>query len=52
MTIYQRLEVNGWQWVTGNSRRDYFRKGSWLCEVPVSEIGRIKFWRLESRPTK
>lgn len=45
--IYQRLKTKGWRRVSGNSRRDFYRKGRWICEVPASTIGRVKFWKDE-----
>lgn len=45
MNIYERLALLGWKRTNGNSRLDFYHKKNWICIVPASTIGKIRFVR-------
>jgi len=46
MSIYERLTSLGWKRTNGNSRLDFYHKKNWICIVPASLIGKIRFVRV------
>lgn len=46
MNIYERLSLLGWKRTNGNSRLDFYHKKNWICIVPSSTIGKIRFMRV------